>query len=44
MHVAAEAGRVAEIEFTPTQAGTYVFYCTVPGHREAGMEGKLIVG
>ena len=44
LHVAAEAGRVAEIEFTPTQAGTYVFYCTVPGHREAGMEGKLIVG
>jgi plastocyanin len=25
------------------QPGTYVYYCTVPGHRQAGQEGKSIV-
>jgi nitrite reductase (NO-forming) len=24
-------------------AGTYEFYCSIPGHREAGMVGTLIV-
>ena len=43
MHAAIEAGQESTLEFKPTQAGTYTFYCTVAGHQAAGMVGKLIV-
>ncbi len=31
------------IEFTPNKSGTFQYYCTVPGHKEAGMVGTLTV-
>ena len=43
MHAAIEAGQQSTLEFKATQAGTYTFYCTIAGHKEAGMVGKLIV-
>ncbi|MHB8619868.1 MAG: cupredoxin domain-containing protein [Chloroflexota bacterium] len=38
------AGQSVPITFTaPTQPGTYQFWCSVPGHGEAGMVGEVIV-
>lgn len=37
------AGQSASATIT-LPPGTYTFYCPVPGHRERGMEGTLIVG
>ena len=37
------ANGTAEVVVRTGQPGTYVFYCTIQGHRSAGMEGTLVV-
>ena len=36
-------GTSADVTLKNLAAGTYPFYCSVAGHREAGMEGTLVV-
>jgi len=35
------AGSTETVEFTADKSGTFAFYCSVPGHRSAGMEGQV---
>lgn len=41
--IEAGEGETATGRFTPTTPGTYEFYCSISGHRGAGMEGTLVV-
>jgi len=34
----------AVIVFRADKSGTFAYFCQLPGHRQAGMEGKLVVG
>lgn len=36
-------GQSATRAIGPLKAGTYDFYCSVAGHKESGMVGKLVV-
>ena len=36
-------GASGTVTFTPSSAGTYTFYCNIPGHSDAGMVGELTV-
>lgn len=38
-----EKGKTASVTFMAEQKGTYEFWCTISGHKEQGMVGKLIV-
>lgn len=42
-HVAAEKGQTAVGGFRGGEPGRYAFYCSIAGHRDAGMEGFLRV-
>ncbi len=43
IHVAEPTDQSQTIEFTPTTPGEYEYFCTVAGHKEAGMVGTLVV-
>lgn len=43
LHMAMDPGKKGEMRFMPMEAGEYEFYCSVTGHAQGGMKGKLIV-
>lgn len=43
LHVFAGTGDAAVLKFTALKPGTYEIFCSIEGHREAGMIGKLVV-
>ncbi|MBN9654732.1 hypothetical protein J0K78_10695 [Halobacillus sp. GSS1] len=43
IHMNAKSGQTVRIKFIPQEKGEFEFFCSVPGHKEAGMVGKFIV-
>jgi hypothetical protein len=43
IHVTVPANATIAVAIKPTGAGTLAFYCSIPGHREAGMAGTITV-
>ncbi|MEN9241038.1 MAG: sulfocyanin-like copper-binding protein [Thermostichus sp. DG02_3_bins_51] len=37
-------GAAVEWQFIPLKSGVYSLICTIPGHAEAGMLGRIIIG
>jgi plastocyanin len=42
-HISAQPGETTEGGLRVDEPGRYTFFCSVSGHREAGMEGTLVV-
>ena len=43
LHTSTLPGETNVLIFTPEQAGRYEYFCTVKGHKEAGMIGTMTV-
>jgi len=43
LHFFAKAGETAVLQFTALEPGKYEIFCSIQGHKEAGMIGELIV-
>ncbi|HJM75693.1 MAG TPA: cupredoxin domain-containing protein [Dehalococcoidia bacterium] len=43
VHVDLQKDQSATLLLRVTEPGEYTFFCSVPGHRSAGMEGTLVV-
>ncbi len=43
VHAIAETGQTMEVDFTPTEPGTYRLICSLPGHAESGMVSTVNV-
>ena len=43
VHRILPAGRTETVDLSPTRAGTYYFWCPLPGQADAGMVGRLTV-